>query len=145
MTDQELRFPDTNVLLRHLTRDDAAKAERALTLLLRVERGDEQVEASPLVTYEAIFTLHRQYRLPRQDVRNLLAPIVALPGLRLDNKHIIERALDLFVEHNADFADAFNVATMEARGITAIYSWDTDFDHFPGVTRVEPDLANAAE
>ena len=145
MTDQEPRFLDTNILLRHLLRDDEEKATRALALLVRVARGEEVVEASLIVFFEVVFTLHRQYRLPRQQIRDLLAPIIALPGIRLEGKHMFARALELFVEDNADFADAFNVAVMEARGISEIYSWDTDFDRIPGLTRVEPEARGIAD
>jgi predicted nucleic acid-binding protein len=37
------------------------------------------------------------------------------------------------------YADAFNAAYMQSRGITEIYSWDTDFDRLPGITRIEPE------
>ena len=53
------RFLDTNILLRYLTRDDEEKARRALALLLRVERGEEEVVTSPMVVFETIFTLQR--------------------------------------------------------------------------------------
>ena len=66
-------------------------------------------------------------------------PIIVLNGFQLEDKHLFERALNLFIERNADFADAYNVAVMEERGIDEIYSWDADFGRFPGVTRVEPD------
>jgi predicted nucleic acid-binding protein len=145
VTDQEPRFLDTNVLIRHLSQDDEEKAARALALLLRVARGEEVVEASPIVFFEVIFTLHRQYRLPRQQIRDLAAPIIALSGLRLEDKPLFERALELFVELNTDVADAFNVAVMEARGIDTIYSWDTDFDRFPDPTRLEPDGGDDTE
>ncbi len=141
----ERRFLDSNILLRYFTRDDEEKAERALALLQLVERGVEQVETSPIVIFEVVFTLHRRYRMPRGRIRDLVAPIIDLRGLRLDGKAVFARALDLFAVANVAFGDAFNVATMEARGIYTIYSWDADFDRFPGLTRVEPDLTEAAE
>ena len=41
------RFLDTNVILRYLTRDDEVKAQAALRLLLRAERGEERLATSP--------------------------------------------------------------------------------------------------
>ncbi len=132
------RFLDTNILLRHLTRDDAAKAEQALALLQRVERGEERVETSLLVVFETVFTLLRFYRVPKQQVRELLAPLLELRGFILPNKGLCVDALDLFVGTNISFADAFNAVYMKARGLTEIYSWDTDFDGLEDITRVEP-------
>ena len=50
-------------------------------------------------------------------------------------------ALDIFAESNVSFADAFTAAFMKAQGITEIYTWDTDFDRFDWLARVEPDPA----
>ena len=132
------RFLDTDALLRYFTRDDEEKAARVLALLTRVERGEERVETSPMIIFEVVFTLQKQYRVPREQIRDLLTPIIALRGLRLASKHVFLRALDLYVAHNLSFADAFNAAQMAARGIATIYTWDKDYDRVPGVERVEP-------
>jgi hypothetical protein len=42
-------FLDTNILLRFLTKDDEQKAQQALNLLMRIERGEEKAITSPLV------------------------------------------------------------------------------------------------
>ena len=59
-----LHFLDTNVLLRYLNNDDVDKAQRAESLLLRVERGQERVTISPLVIFETVYTLQSRYRVP---------------------------------------------------------------------------------
>src|SRR5918998_1395895 len=126
------RLLDTNPLLRYLTRDDEAKARAALALLLRVERGEERVTTSPMVIFETVFTLQSFYRLARPDIRSRLAPIIRMRGLQLTNKQLYLSALDLYVEQPfLSFADAFNAAYMQARGIPEIYSWDKDFDRLP--------------
>jgi uncharacterized protein len=132
------RFLDTNVLLRYFTRDDEAKARQSLALLLRVERGDERVSTSPLVIFETIFTLQRFYQVPREQIRDLVWSVIALRGVQLPDKAIYEHAFMLYVNRNIAFADAFNAAYMQARGLREIYSWDTDFDTIPGLARVEP-------
>ncbi len=132
------RFLDTNILLRYFTRDDEEKAEKALALLRRVESGEERVETSVPVVFETVFTLQRYYRVPKTHIRELLRPIVRMRGLRLPYKNCCLDALELFVESNVSFADAFSAAYMKSRGVTEVYSWDTDFDRFEGITRVEP-------
>ena len=126
------RFLDTNVLLRYLTRDDEEKAQR-------VERGDEAVVTSPMVVFETIFTLQRYYRLPKERIRERVGDLLSLRSLHVPDKQVCQRALDLYVRHNVSFADAYNAASMHQRQMTEIYSWDTDFDKLPGITRVEPD------
>jgi predicted nucleic acid-binding protein len=134
-----MRFLDTNILLRYFTKDDAAKAHKALALLERIERGEERVETSLPVIFETVFTLQRYYHVPLPQIKELLLPILRMRGLRLPAKNLCIAALDLYVEHNISYVDAFNAAYMQSRGITEIYSWDTDFDRIAGITRIEPE------
>jgi uncharacterized protein len=134
------RFLDTNVLLRYLTRDDEAKAQKALSLLQRVERGEERVETSLIVIFEVVFTLERFYKVPRERIHALISPVIALRGLRLAGKSLIEQSLDHYaqVSRQVSFADIYSAHYAQARGIEEIYSWDHDFDELAGITRVEP-------
>lgn len=132
------RFLDTNILLRYLTRDDEEKARRALALLTRVEQGEEKVVTSPMVIFETVFTLQKRYRFPRGQIRDAVGDLISLRGLELAEKSLHRQALDLFVAKNIPFVDAYNAVYMQSRGMSDIYSWDTDFDHIPGIRRVEP-------
>lgn len=133
------RFVDTNILLRYFTRDDEAKARKALALLQRIDRGEERVETSLPVIFETVYALQRLYHVPRPQIRELMLPVLRLRGIHLPSKNLYFDALDLFVENNISFADAFNVVYMKARGLTDIYSWDTDFDKIEGIVRLEPE------
>jgi predicted nucleic acid-binding protein len=132
------RFLDTNVFLRYLTRDDKEKAEKALALLTRMERKEERAVTTPLVIFEVVFTLQRTYGVPRPRIRQLMLPLIALPGLEVQGEELFHRAFDIFVDNNVSFADAYSAAFMERRAIKEIYSWDTDFDRIETVARVEP-------
>jgi predicted nucleic acid-binding protein len=77
-----MRFLDTNVFLAYFTRDDEVKAQKALALLKRIERGEERVETSLPVIFENVFTLQRRYGVPRQKIKALLLPILRLRGLK---------------------------------------------------------------
>jgi predicted nucleic acid-binding protein len=134
-----LRFLDTNILLRYFTKDDEDKARKALALLQRIERREERVETSLPVIFETVFTLQRYYRVARPRIKELLLPILRLRGLRLPSKNLCIAALDLYVQNNVSFADAFTAAYMKACGMTEVYSFDTDFDKIEGITRLEPE------
>ncbi len=131
-------FLDTNILLRFLTRDDEGKAQQALDLLLRIERGEEKVITSPLVIFETIYTLQRLYKVPRQLIRDQILSIISLRSLHLPDKNLYHRAFDLYVTKNISFADAYNAVYMQAEEVSHIYSWDRDFDKIDGITRLEP-------
>ncbi|MCC7353224.1 MAG: PIN domain-containing protein [Anaerolineae bacterium] len=135
MTD---RFLDTNVLLRYFTTDDPKKAQAALSLLTRVERGEEKVETSPLVIFETVFTLQHRYQMPREDIRDALSDLLSLRGLRLSGKSLFAETLTLYARSKLSFTDAYNVVYMKQRQLSEIYSWDTVFERIPGIQRAEP-------
>jgi uncharacterized protein len=132
------RFLDTNILMRYFTNDDPVKAQSALTLLERVERGDERVITTPLVIFEVVFLLERSYRIPKARVQDMVREVLALRDLRLTEKNICRRALDLFVQENISYPDAYNAIWMQQKGITEVYSWDREFDRVPALTCIEP-------
>ena len=133
------RFLDTNILLRFFTQDDPQKAREAFILLTRVERGEEKVETSAMVVFETIFTLQHRYQMPREQIRDALGDLLSLRALRLSGKRLFQNALELYATSKLSFADAHTVSYMRQRGLTEIYSWDTDFDQIKGITRREPD------
>ena len=137
-----MKFLDTNIILRFLTRDDEEKAQACLALFQRLERGEEEVTLGEAILTELCYVLsssRHTYRLTREDIRARLLPLLGLRGLRLRNKRVYLRALDLYVQYpRLDIEDALSVARMEALGINEIYSYDTDFDGIPTVARLEP-------
>ncbi|MDQ2783687.1 MAG: PIN domain-containing protein [Chloroflexota bacterium] len=133
-----LRFLDTNVLLRYLTRDDERKATAAFALLQRIERGEERVVTTQAVIFETVFTLQRFYKVPRPEVQALVLPIIMLRGVQLPNKPLYQEAFSLYAAQKISLPDAWNAVFMRARGLTEIYSWDTDFDEMDWLTRIEP-------
>ena len=134
-----VKFLDTNILLRYLTRDDEDKAQRTFNLLLKVERGEERITTSSLVIFETIYTLQSFYKVPRRTIKELLLPIIALKNLQLSGKDVYYRAFDLYIDKNISFTDAYNAAYMIDEEITYVYSWNKDFDKIEGITRLEPE------
>jgi predicted nucleic acid-binding protein len=133
------RLLDTNIFLRYFTRDDGAKAARAKALLERIALRQEAAVTTPMVVFETIFTLQRSYQYPRALIRERVRSVLDLPGLALPHKRRYARALDLYVAYpRLSFADAFNLATMEALRVPELYSWDEGFDGLPGITRLQP-------
>ncbi len=137
-----MRYLDTNIILRFLTRDDEAKAAACYRLFERVSKGHEELTTSVATIAEATYVLSSErgpYRLQPDEIAVRLHPIVSLRGLMMSDKRVCIRALDLYAHYPfLDFADALGVAHMEAKGIVEILSYDRDFDRVPGVARVDP-------
>ncbi len=137
-----MRFLDTNVILRYLTRDDEAKAEACYQLFQQVRRGEEELVTCEAIVTEVVYVLssaRAPYRLSHEEIRARLVPILTLRGLRLPQKRVYLSALDLYASSPfLDFEDALAVAHMERLGVTEIVSYDRDFDRLPTLQRVEP-------
>ena len=113
-------------------------ADAARALLARVEERSERVAISLVVVLEIVFTLERTYKLPKSHIREMVGDLILLPTVQLADKHLCTEALDLFVDLNISFGDAYNAAYMRAQGINEVYSWDTDFDRVPALRRTQP-------
>lgn len=137
-----MRFLDTNVILRFLTKDDEEKAQASFELFRRVSLGEEELFTCEAIVAEVVFVLVSRrgpYRLTHEEIRDRLVPILTLRGLRLPQKRIYLAALDLFASASfLDFEDALAIAHMQRQGIGEIVSYDRDFDRISGVQRVEP-------
>lgn len=145
-----MMFTDTNIFLRYLVRPvteiDRTRAEACRVLFERVSSGTEAITTSEAVLAEIVFVLAspRQYGLTPADIVARLKPIIALPGLKLPRKRLYLRALDIYAaQPRLDFEDAITAAFVERTQPAELYSYDTDFDRVPGLTRVEPPPASA--
>ena len=133
-------FVDTDVLIRLVTGDDPQKQAEARVLFKKVETGDLTLLARETVIADAVFVLSSRqlYHLPREEIRDLLTPILRLPDFKIHCRRTVVRALDIYASTNLDFGDAFIVASMQALGSNLRYSCDRDFDRIQGVTRRSP-------
>lgn len=135
-----MKFLDANVILRYLTRDDPKKAENCYELFQKVKRGEIELTTCEAIIAEVVYVLssHSLYNLPRDEVCSLLLPIINLYGLKIPQKRLYIRALDIYASKNIDFEDALIFAHMEKRQIKEIYSYDSDFDKLEELRRLEP-------
>jgi predicted nucleic acid-binding protein len=133
-------FLDTDIIIRFLTGDDLAKQAAAAALFARIERGSTTVAAPVTVIADAVYVLHshRLYNKSRAEVATLLIPLVRLANVRIPQRRILLRALELYGQSASGFGDAMLLAAMESAKATILYSYDEGFDRVPGITREEP-------
>ena len=135
-------FIDANVFIRYLTRDDPQKADACFALFQRAKRNEIVLVTTESVIVEVVYVLSSKqlYDLPRCTIRDLLYPLLSLPGLKLAQRKTYLWALDVYAGYNVDFEDALIVAQLERQKETELYSYDRDFDQVPGITRIEPEV-----
>lgn len=137
-----MRFLDTSIVIRYLTRDSEQKAQSCHALFQRIKLGKETVKATGAVIAECVYVLSSsktKYHLPANEIRVRLTPLLTLRSLKLPDKRVYLRALELYsLFPTLDFADLINAAYMERDQIPEIYSYDRHFDRIPGIKRQEP-------
>jgi len=138
----EIRYLDTSVILRYFLDDDPPRSESARELLKRIDSGSELVTTCSIVLFEVIFTLQKSARLTRAEIRDAITFILDLDGFRFSQSHIFVAALELFVEKNIAFGDAFIAASMIEEGIQEVFSFDSHFERVPGIRRILPQTSN---
>jgi uncharacterized protein len=135
-------FLNTNVVLRHLTKDHVDHSPKASALILHIAAGELVTRTTDTVILETVFTLQRFYRIPRSDIRDQMLDLIAFPGIRLPSKLRHRRAFDFYTTHAAlSYADCYHIAFMESLGLTDIISFDQDISKVSTITRKEPDAA----
>lgn len=105
-----------------------------------LERNERVAWTTDVIVAELVWVLsaRKTYNLPRERIRELLLPLVELPGLRIPNKRVYQRAFAVYVDTRTDYIDAFHVALLEHRGAAELLSFDQHFDRVPSVRRIEP-------
>ena len=139
-----MTFVGANSFLRSIVRsttpDGQAKAAQAAALVRAAREGTADITTSEAVRAEVAYVLAtpRHYQLPAADVAARLRPILQLRGLRLPEKRLYLRALDIMGSPpRLGFVDALTVAILERSG-DDLASFDSDFDRVPGIRRYQP-------
>ena len=136
-----MRFVDTNIFIRHLTKDDPQKAQACYALFKKAEANQMKITTTEAVIAEVVYVLSSKklYNLPRQRIHELLCPLLLLKGLSLTHKRMYLRALDLYATVSMDFEDTLIVAQMERQKLNELYSYDERFNSIPQIKRLEPE------
>ena len=133
-----LPFLDTNVLLRHLLQDEAEQSPRSTALLAKIESGEISVRIAHTVVFETVFTLQRQYRVPKGEIRDKVLALLELRGIVLPGKRRFREVFDLYAGLNVSFAAAYHAVLMNRLALGSIISFDRGIDRLPGLDRIEP-------
>jgi predicted nucleic acid-binding protein len=134
-----LPYIDSTILIRYVAQDHPAHAARARALIERLEDGRLIATTCEAVLLEVVQVLSSKalYNLPRTDIAAYLTRFLGLKGLKLPHKRATARALARYAASTLDFSDCLIVELMAAEGSSVVFSFDTDFDKIPAVSRRE--------
>lgn len=128
---------DTNIILRLILNDSPILSPKARIIFEKITKSKAKIFISLLTISEIIFTLERSYKIPKAEIVKSLSQIFKLSSLKIEKQTLVEQAFTYYVEQNISFPDAYHVALMQKKKIKQIYSFDSDFDKFPQIKRVE--------
>jgi predicted nucleic-acid-binding protein len=124
MRRSERNLPDTNILIRYLTRDDEALYTRAKEFFDRVKEGSTKAVILESVIAECIYVLTKIYMAPKIRAAESLIDILHYKGIVNHDGEELIRALRLFSEWNIDIVDC--ILCVKAAGPnTSLFSFDS--------------------
>jgi predicted nucleic acid-binding protein len=135
-------FVDTDVIIRFLTGDDPVKQTAARRLFGRAVNEDLLLTVPHTVIADATYVLRSRnlYHLPKPVIAEMLSDLLSQKGFNIEDRESVLDALDLYGEYSKlDFTDALIIAMMWRNNDSLLYSYDSDYDTFPGISRREPD------
>ncbi|MEN8662246.1 MAG: PIN domain-containing protein [Lentimonas sp.] len=122
---------DTNVILRFLTGESEAQAQRAKLLFEQCEAGVFSIRILPLVIAEVVFVLTgKYYQMERAEVAKALILFLENPSFDVADRDSLIRGLQIFQQHNIDYADAYLAAEAQINDC-GIASFDQNFQKIP--------------
>lgn len=69
---------DTNILLRHLLRDNDTQSPKATALVSSVEQKQARVRITDAVIFETVYTLTRSYKRSKSEIKEAVLPIIVI-------------------------------------------------------------------
>jgi predicted nucleic-acid-binding protein len=124
---------DTNVLVRLVTRDDEAQAQRAKALFDEHSQEDGALFVSDIVLVELCWTLERSYRLTRNEISMTLRALLDNATVQWESSAAVCAALSHFASGSTGFPDCLIVAKASAQGCEQTVTFDRRMSQLPGV------------
>lgn len=116
---------DTNVLVRYFAQDDVAQSAMATQLIESLDEV-QQGFITQTVLIETVWVMQRVFEADRNIVTQIVRDMLLVPGLVIENRDAVARAVELFSRTNADFADCLIAKVAEGYGCTDVMTFDQD-------------------
>jgi predicted nucleic-acid-binding protein len=115
---------DTNVLVRLLVEDDVAQAAQAERFISDQHQLGKPVLISLLVLMETEWVLRSRYEFSKEQILEALAALLDTEPFQLEDESAVARALHLWRQVAAGFADCLIAERHLALGAQATLTFD---------------------
>jgi predicted nucleic-acid-binding protein len=115
---------DTNVLVRWLVADDPAQTAQVATLLESAIAASTALFVPSTVQLELEWVLRSRYALDKATVLTTFTALLETQELELQFEAALERALHLYRQGAAEFADCLHAGLSDAAGQAPLLTFD---------------------
>jgi len=121
---------DTNVLVRVVVDDDQAEDQchKARMLL----SSQKKIFVSQVVLIECVWVIQRAYSVGKNKTVSVLNALLSHPGVSLEGRLLVRKALQLYEENNVDFSDALIWTANSEKG-SLLYTFDRKLARIEGM------------
>lgn len=130
-------FLDTNIILRFILKDHPIYSPKAQEIIRKIDKGSVKVYISWPTILEIVFVLQNSIKLPKKEISEKLLPIFHLENVCIEHGKLLDSIFEYYVDKNISLTDAYNAALIQKKKVKQIYSFDSDFDKFPQIKRLE--------
>jgi predicted nucleic-acid-binding protein len=99
------KLPDTNTIIRYLTKDEPSLYEKAADFFESVRAGEERAIILESVLVECVYVLTMIYKVPKEQVVDSLMKMLRYRGILNDDKEELIEALTIFKTRSIDIVD----------------------------------------
>lgn len=114
---------DTNILVRYLVADDKKQFISAQTLIESSDNEDG-LFLSLSVVVELEWVLRSLYKFDKPTLITIFNQLLDTRELVFQDEDVLEIALNLFTENNADFSDCLHIATAYVYDYAPLITFD---------------------
>lgn len=126
---------DTNVLVRYIMQDDPKQSAKASKLIESLD-GNNQGYITMVSVVELYWVLTSSYELSGQQVGQALEAILRTKQFLVERADQVMRALRVFGEGKADFADCLIERSAAGAGCNQTMTFDVGASKFAGMTLI---------
>ena len=124
---------DTNVLVRWILDDDPGQAARVQQLFEEVSEQQLPLFVPSTVMLELEWVLRSRYKFDKSTVLGTFNALLETQELEFQDEPALERALSLYRQASADFADCLHAGQCGSAGRAPIITFDETAARLPSV------------
>lgn len=126
---------DTHVLVRYIMQDDAKQSPKATTLIESLD-SENPGYITTVSVVELYWVLTVSYELTGQQAAQALEALLRTKQFQVERADQVMRALRVFGEGKADFADCMIERAASAAGCSQTMTFDVKAAKYAGMTLV---------